>query len=112
MAPALRQSATHRGLLRGAAGACLGILLLAALFLALLVVAAALLNLADALTPTLLGRDLNLYWDLPHLPSLFGLAHAAAGLWSILAIALIVIALVLGIAATYWAWRKLLVTLA
>jgi Sulfatase len=83
-----------------------------ALFLALLVVAAALLNLADALTPTLLGRDLNLYWDLPHLPSLFGLAHASAGLWSILAIALIVIVLMLGIAATYWVWRQLLVTLA
>ena len=159
MTLALRPSATHRGLLRGAVGACLGILLLAAFFLptrepithgfilewrpsaelaglllliamgalarpgwvagrgpalllALLVVAAALLNLADALTPTLLGRDLNLHWDLPHLPSLFGLAHAAAGLWSILAIALIVIVLMLGIAATYWVWRKLLVTLA
>ena len=43
--------------------------------LALLVVAAALLNLADAATPSLLGRDLNLYWDLRHLPSLFGLAR-------------------------------------
>jgi Sulfatase len=159
MTPALRQCATHRGLLSGAVGAYFEMLLLAAfflparepithglalewrpsaelvglllliatgalvrsgwvagrgpaLFLALLVVAAALLNLADALTPTLLGRDLNLYWDLPHLPSLFGLAHASAGLWSILAIALIVIVLMLGIAATYWVWRQLLVTLA
>ena len=46
----------------------------AARILAVLVVAMALLNLVDAATPTLLGRDLNLYWDLPHLPSLFGLA--------------------------------------
>src|SRR5438067_49142 len=38
----------------------------AAVILALLVAAAALLNLAGAATPTLLGRDLNLYWDLRH----------------------------------------------
>src|SRR5262249_12299153 len=37
--------------------------------LALLVVAAAVLNLADAAAPALLGRDLNLYWDLRHMPS-------------------------------------------
>ena len=46
-----------------------------AFVLALLVVGGALLNLADAATPSLLGRDLNLYWDLQHLPSLFGLAR-------------------------------------
>src|SRR5215831_16577910 len=53
-----------------------------ALALAALVVAAALLNLAGAATPSLLGRDLNLYWDLRHLPSLLGLARESAGLWS------------------------------
>ena len=47
--------------------------------LAVFTVAMAFLNLVDAATPTLLGRDLNLYWDLPHLPSLFGLAGEAAG---------------------------------
>src|SRR5205814_9348086 len=53
-----------------------------AFVLALLVVGAALLNLADAATPSLLGRDLNLYWDFQHFPSLFGLARDSAGLWS------------------------------
>src|SRR6516164_5294798 len=53
----------------------------AAPVLAVLVTALALLNLVDAATPTLLGRDLNLYWDLPHLPSLFGLVGDAAGFW-------------------------------
>src|SRR5580692_10409328 len=53
-----------------------------AFVLALLVAGAALLNLADAAAPSLLGRDLNLYWDLRHLPSLFGLARDSAGLWS------------------------------
>src|SRR5208282_3345632 len=54
---------------------------LAARILAVIVGAMAVLNLVDAATPTLLGRDLNLYWDLPHLPSLFGLAGEAAGVW-------------------------------
>src|SRR4051794_7561455 len=53
-----------------------------AFFLALLVTGAALLNLADAATRSLLGRDLNLYWDLQHLASLFGLAGDSSGLWS------------------------------
>jgi hypothetical protein len=51
--------------------------------LALLVAVLALLNLVDAATPTLLGRDLNLYWDLQHLPSLLGLAGEAAGFWRV-----------------------------
>lgn len=83
-----------------------------ALFLALLVVAAALLNLADAATPSLLGRDLNLYWDLRHLPSLLGLARESAGLWSVLlAAALAIGAVLLVIAAAYWIWRKVLTAL-
>src|SRR6201993_3298320 len=49
--------------------------------LAVLVTAMAFFSLVDAATPTLLGRDLNLYWDFPHLPSLFGLAGEAAGFW-------------------------------
>jgi hypothetical protein len=156
MTPAL-QPATHRGLVRGGLGACVGVVLLAALFLpardlathalvlewrpsaelagllfliamaallrpqwiasrglalmlALLVVAAALLNLAGAATPTLLGRDLNLYWDLRHLPSLFGLARESAGLWIVSAAAAAgLVVLLLGIDGTYWAWRKVLV---
>jgi hypothetical protein len=84
-----------------------------AFVLALLVVAAALLNLADAATPSLLGRDLNLYWDLQHLPSLFGLARASAGLWSVsVAAVLLLAALSLVIAGAYWIWRKVLATLA
>ena len=56
---------------------------LAARILAVVVGVAALLNLFRAAIPTLLGRDLNLYWDLRHLPSLFGLAGGAAGFWRI-----------------------------
>src|SRR5260370_22702007 len=52
-----------------------------AFVLALLVVGAAGLNLADAATPSLLGRDLNLYWDLRPRPSLFGPARDSPGLW-------------------------------
>jgi hypothetical protein len=80
--------------------------------LAFLVVAAALLNLADAATPSLLGRDLNLYWDLQHLPSLIGLARESAGLWSVAsATALVFGAVSLVVASAYWIWRKVLVAL-
>jgi hypothetical protein len=47
--------------------------------LAVLTLVAALVNLADSAVPALLGRDLNLYWDLRHLPSLIGLAREALG---------------------------------
>src|SRR5262249_9597228 len=84
-----------------------------ALALAALVVAAALLNLAGAATPSLLGRDLNLYWDLRHLPSLLGLARESAGVWrGAVATALLLGALILVGAAAYWIWRKVLVVLA
>ncbi|MBV9687747.1 MAG: hypothetical protein JO096_11125, partial [Alphaproteobacteria bacterium] len=84
-----------------------------ALVLALLVIAAALLNLADVTTPILLGRDLNLYWDLQHFPSLFGLARESAGLWSAsAAAALFLLAVVALVGAAYWVWRKVLLTLA
>jgi hypothetical protein len=76
------------------------------------VVAAALLNLADAATPSVLGRDLNLYWDLGHLPSLVGLARESAGLWSVsVAAALVFGAVSLVVASAYWIWRKVLVAL-
>jgi len=78
-----------------------------------LVTALALLNLVDAATPTLLGRDLNLYWDLPHLPSLFGLAGEAAGFWRMAGvITAIAGAIVLLISGTAWAWRQVLPVLA
>jgi hypothetical protein len=84
-----------------------------AFVLALLVAGAALLNLADAAAPSLLGRDLNLYWDLRHLPSLFGLARDSAGLWSAsVAAAFVFAALSLVVAGAYWIWRKVLATLA
>jgi hypothetical protein len=77
--------------------------------LAFLVVGAALLNLADAATPSLLGRDLNLYWDLRHLPSLVGLARESAGLWSVASAAALVFgALSLVVASAYMIWRKVL----
>jgi hypothetical protein len=83
-----------------------------AFLLALLVAAAALLNLADTATPSLLGRELNLYWDLQHLPSLFGLASESAGLWRALAAAGILLAgVVLLIGAAYWMWRLVLAAL-
>jgi hypothetical protein len=84
-----------------------------AFVLALLVAGAALLNLADAAIPSLLGRDLNLYWDLQHLPSLFGLARDSAGLWSAsVAAALLLAAVSLVVAGAYWIWRRVLATLA
>jgi len=78
-----------------------------------LVTLLALLNLVDAATPTLLGRDLNLYWDLPHLPSLFGLAGEAAGFWRMAGvIAVLSGAIVLLINGAAWAWRQVLPILA
>ena len=80
-----------------------------ACILAVVVAAMAFLNLVDAATPTLLGRDLNLYWDLPHLPSLFGLAGEAAGVWRISgAIALLSGAILLLIAGITRIWREVL----
>jgi hypothetical protein len=84
-----------------------------AFVLALLAVGAALVNLADAATPSLLGRDLNLYWDLRHLPSLFGLARESAGVWSVAAAAaLLLFGVSLLIGAAYWMWRNILAALA
>src|SRR6516164_1071688 len=86
---------------------------LVAHILAGIVAALALLNLVDAATPTLLGRDLNLYWDLPHLPSLFGLAGEAAGFWRMAGvIAVLAGAIVLLVVGTAWAWRQALPVLA
>jgi hypothetical protein len=80
-----------------------------AVALALLVIIAALLNLADAATPSLLGRDLNLYWDLRHLPSLLGLARESGGLWSVSAAAALVLgAVFLAVAVAYGIWRTVL----
>src|SRR5436853_4996802 len=84
-----------------------------AFVLALLVVGAAVLNFADASAPRLLGRDLNLYWDLQHLPSLFGLARESAGLWSAsVAAALLFAAVSFAVAGAYWIWRRVLASLA
>jgi hypothetical protein len=81
----------------------------AARVLGVLTVTMALLNLVDAATPTLLGRDLNIYWDLPHLPSLFGLAEEAVGFWRTTgAIALFGATILLLIGGTVWIWRQVL----
>jgi hypothetical protein len=85
----------------------------AAGILAVLVAAMAFFNLVDAATPTLLGRDLNLYWDLPHLPSLFWLAGEAAGFWRMTgAIAVLSGAIVLLVAGITRIWREVLPVLA
>src|SRR5262249_39249725 len=77
--------------------------------LALLVVVMALLNVVDAVTPTLLGRDLNLYWDLAHLPSLFGLAGEAAGFWRVAcAVAIFAVVMTLLLAGVERIWREVL----
>ena len=81
----------------------------AARLLALLVAAMAILNLVDAATPTLLGRDLNLYWDLAHLPSLFGLAGGAAGFWRVAgAVAIFAVVMTLLVAGIERIWRGVL----
>ena len=85
----------------------------AAHILAMLVAALALLNLIDAATPMVLGRDLNLYWDLPHLPSLFGLAGDAVGFWRMAgAIGVLSWAIVQQIAGITRIWREVLPVLA
>ncbi len=82
---------------------------LAAGILAVGVGVAVLLNLVHAVIPTLLGRDLNLYWDLRHLPSLFGLAGEAAGFWRMLAaVSVTAGAVLLLIAGLYLIWRRVL----
>ncbi len=84
-----------------------------ALVLAFLVVAAAFLNLVDAAAPALLGRDLNVYWDSRHMPSLVGLARNSAGSWSVwLATALLLGAALLTIVGAYAIWRMVLLALA
>jgi hypothetical protein len=81
----------------------------AARILGVLTVTMALLNLVDAATPTLLGRDLNFYWDLPHLSALFGLATEPVGFWRMMgAIALFGATILLLIAGTVWIWRQVL----
>ena len=81
--------------------------------LALLVVAAAVLNLADAAAPALLGRDLNLYWDLRHMPSLVGLVRDAGGSWNLWLVAVFGFgATLLAVTAAYVIWRIVLLALA
>jgi hypothetical protein len=83
-----------------------------AIALSLLIVAAALLNLIDSVTPTLLGRELNLYWDLKHVPSIVGLARESAGPWRLAAAeAVAFVALSLLFAAVYLITRRVLLAL-
>jgi hypothetical protein len=74
---------------------------------------AALLNLADATVPSLLGRDVNVYWDLRHVGSLVGLARGAAGTARVASAGLLVaVMLALGLFALYRLWRSILRRLA
>jgi len=83
-----------------------------AIGLTLLVLVAALLNLAEATAPALLGRDLNLYWDLRHLPALVGLAREASGLRRVPAVAVLMLgAVLLASAGIYGIWRQILAAL-
>src|SRR5215831_4494967 len=82
---------------------------LAARVLAVVVGVAALLNLFHAAIPTLLGRDLNLYWDLRHLPSLFGLVGEVAGFWRTSGVLCVAAgAVLLLMAGLYRIWRWVL----
>ena len=71
--------------------------------LALLLCIAALLQFADAAMLGIFDRDLNLYLDLPHVPSLLGLFWDAAGPWrggaEIAAAALGAVAIIAALAA-------------
>jgi sulfatase-like protein len=50
-------------------------------FCAALILVAALVQFADAATRGLFGRELHLYFDLPHVPNLLVLFYDAAGFW-------------------------------
>src|SRR5438132_10833798 len=85
---------------------------LTARILAVGVAAAALLNLVHAVIPILLGRDLNLYWDLRHIPSLVGFVEETAGFWRLAgAVFLAAGAVILLILGLYWIWRRVLPSL-
>jgi hypothetical protein len=55
--------------------------------IALLVLLAALLNLADAVMPGAYGRAVDLYWDLRLVPDLLGIYAKSAGFWSAILLA-------------------------
>jgi hypothetical protein len=82
--------------------------------LAPLLLLAALLHAIDAVLPGMMGRELDLYWDLRHLPGLLGLFFEAAGAWrgGLVALAgaaalLALLGLVYGaLAAIAWATRR------
>jgi hypothetical protein len=81
--------------------------------LVVIVGGAALFNLADAVVPTLLGRDINLYWDSRHVGALFGLAKGAAGTARVAGAAVVaVLALALLLFALFRLWRFVLRPLA
>jgi hypothetical protein len=65
--------------------------------IALLVLLAALLNLADAVMAGTYGRTVDLYWDLGLVPGLFGLYAKSAGFWHAILTACAAIAAALGV---------------
>ncbi len=73
-------------------------------FVALLVLVAALVQFAEAMVLAALDRELDLYFDLPHVPKLLSLFYEAAGPWrgtlALSGVALAAIALVTAIALT------------
>jgi hypothetical protein len=72
------------------------------ILLAAIVAVAALFNAADVAAPLLLGRDIELWWDLRHLPSLWGMARDAMGFWRVasgLAVGVLLLALLVALLA-------------
>ncbi|MDY6945592.1 MAG: sulfatase-like hydrolase/transferase [Pseudomonadota bacterium] len=62
---------------------------------------------AEVTAPALYGREVNLYWDLPHVTSLTGMVTRVASAWMILAL---IVGIVAGLASLYfvalWSLRR------
>lgn len=75
--------------------------------LAVLFVFGALGRYAEVTAPALYGREVNLYWDLPHMSSVAAMLSRVAAPWLV---ALIIVAAVAGLAllyyAAFWSWRQ------
>lgn len=75
--------------------------------LAILFVLGAIGRYAEVTAPALYGREVNLYWDLPHVSSLAGMLTGVASPWLIIGILVAVLA---GLALLYfgalWSWLR------
>lgn len=75
--------------------------------LAVLFVLGALGRYAEVTAPALYGREVNIYWDLPHLSSVAAMLTRVAAPWLL---AVSAVAIVAGLATLYfaalWSWRR------